>query len=293
MHAGPPEASRSPSADLTVSDVLLDGVGLARQARTTLAGADHGVLSLALAGMRQQRLSVQVPLHDEDGEPVLVIPRHGPTARAAEAGRLVSLALEPASAKGVRLRLVGRLRLGGNQEATSVRPDRQRNPLSASPAALRADQQPARLLVEQIYAGCPFQHPADRDAEQRIPVETYALTPPDYLAAHLPRMVRYVNLHHPDRVRRLAAATAGVPATGLVAASVAELSPAGALLRYVDADGGHDVLVLFTPPARTVPQLAATFATRLRAASTRADDAAGANDPNDPNDPGAPDDAGS
>ena len=237
--------SRSPvQVPTRASEVVFDDQQLARRARTTLAGADAGLL---LTGDRPglPRLAVPVRVFDDGGEALIRCERTSAVARAARARRLAALVLAPKPTFGVRLTLSGRLSLA---ERTGE--------LAASCAA----EVLIALSVDAVRVGCRHGHPASPAGEGRVrPVPLYAMAEPDVLAANIPRVVRLLNQEHAEELRWLAGYATGVPSHRLAAATLTGLSAQAAALCWIDQRGAHHTELPFARPARTLEELAATL----------------------------------
>ncbi len=242
--------SGSPSSPLR--DVLFDDATLGRRARTTLAGADSGVLSLGASSSTNR--PVRVPVIDDDGEPLLLCPPVGPAAHAARMQRLASLDLAPTPTFGVWLTLCGRLRL-------KSAPTRRLRAATACPACGhsrfpdRAYDITVALAVEHVHVRCPHPHEGWTSCPHggyALPIETYATAVPDAMAAQLPRVVRHLNQRHEGFVRRVAGRAGGRGEDELLLAVVRDLHVRGAQICWVDGEGANLTDVPFAAPARAV-----------------------------------------
>jgi len=234
------------------NELILDEQQLARRARTTLAGADAGLL---LTGDRpgRPRLAVPVRVFDDGGEALIRCEQSSAVAYAARARRLAALVLAPNPIFGVRLTLSGRL---SPAERTGVR----------AADVVVADVVIA-LSVDAVRVGCPHGHWGRPTAEGRsVPISLYAMAEPDILAANIPRVIRLVNHEHAEQVRWLAAHATGVPLHRLAAATLTGLSAHGAVLCWIDERGAHHAELPFARPAHTLEDLAATLRACVSAA---------------------------
>lgn len=242
-----------PSA--SAREVVLDEQHLAAQARTTLAAADTAVVRLG-PGRAGSATGYRVRVRDDDGEPRLSCRRDGAVHRAARERRVAGLLLAPHAAAAAAVRLAGRLVADSAAAAAG-------EPAASAQVSLR---------VEHVVIGCPHPGAGRRELrgvlregarEREIALERYALAQPDQLAAQLPRVLRHVNDHHGEQVHRLAAATAGRPPDAVLAASLAELSPAGVEINWIDEAGGHDHPIRFGTAAHTVDELVCALRAHL------------------------------
>jgi hypothetical protein len=242
----PPVVSRATAA----AEVLFDDHQLARRARTTLAGADTGML-LTADHRGRATLTVPVRVFDDGGGALIPCDRDSALAGAAHAQRLASLMLAPNPTFGVRLTLSGRLtpiNVGTDADADA---DADRTATRDMLVALR---------VEQIQAGCPHGQLGLRRAEQRqVPIAIYALAEPDALAANIPRLIAHLNSEHPEQVRWLAVYATGLPLARLVGATLTALTADQAVLCWVDESGAHPAILPFAQPAQGLSDLAATL----------------------------------
>ena len=222
---------------MTATEVLFDEHELARRARTTLAGAERGVLVVANGrATRYRELPVEVA--DDGGEALVAVPAGGPLDEAVGRRAHAALILEPNEQYGVGLTLIGRL-------LPAAGPD--------------DDDGPARsygsLTVERVLASCPVPERRDSVPRREIPLHSYAAAEPDAIAAHASRIARHLTEDHQDQVRRLAARCAGVPVERMAAAQLSRLAADGTQLWWVDDDGAHRIDAAFDPPARDLAEL--------------------------------------
>jgi hypothetical protein len=255
-------SNRSAQPGTRPSDAAFDDHQLARRARTTLAGADLGVL---LTGDDRGKIlrPISVRLMDDNGAALIRCAQGSAVAQAASDHRLAILVLAPNPSFGVRLTLRGRLcPAGGRGSGVGSALCNARHTASADPDIFVA------LHVDHVDVGCPRELPDGVPSGQRtVPTALYADAAPDLFAANIPRLVQHVNEHHSEPMRRLAAHTVGVPPSRLAAACLTELTAERASLCWLDEHGAHPAVLPFARPARTLQELAAT----LRACVTAAD----------------------
>jgi hypothetical protein len=221
-------------------DVLFDDRQLARRARTTLAGANAGVL---VTGDDRCRIvtALAAGVRDDDGEALIRCNRENALVPAARTRRLASLVLAPNPTFGVRLTLSRRLGLAdGTAERTAGHGDalcRANRSVSGTTDIVVA------LRVDHVSAGCPRDHPLNVLVEERaVPIDL------------------------DEQLRWLAAQAIGVPRSRVAAACLTALTAERATLCWVDQSGAHPATLPFARPARTLEDLAAT----LRACETAA-----------------------
>lgn len=246
------------------SDVMVNDVLVARRARTTLAGADTGVLLT-----EDDRGGIVTPISvrviDDHGNALIRCTSGDAVALAANAHRVAVLVLEPNPNFGVRLTVSGRLSTpnGTNGRVVGGLCDscRANRALSGAPDMVVA------LSVHHVSASCPHGSPDSAPNQERtVPIDIYAEAEPDLFAANIPRVVQHINTHHGEQIRRLAAHTVGVPPSELVAASLTGLTAEQASLCWLDAYGAHPAVLPFARPAPTLEELAATLRACVSAA---------------------------
>jgi hypothetical protein len=239
-------ASRPTSA----RNCLFDEHQLARRARTTLAGADAGLLVTGDAWGRTDHVTV-VQIVDDDGEPLIACDADGIVAHAAATRRLANLSLEPNPTFGVQLTLSGRL-------STVNKPDLA--PLGCSARGGVGATAFIALRIDRVSAACPHDRPRRTPDDRRdVPIALYANAEPDLFAANLPRVVRHLNERQAEQIRLLAAHAIGRPRAHLAAASVMSLTAEGAQLCWIDDSGAHRTTPNFPRPAPTLDALAGTL----------------------------------
>lgn len=259
-------SNRSAEQSTRVSDVMFNDHQLARRARTTLAGADAGVL--LLTGDERSKIvrPISVRLIDDDGDALIRCASGSEVAQAASAHRPAILVLAPNPSFGVRLTLSGRLgptdgtkgRVVGGRCA-SCRANRS---VSGTPDIVVA------LRVDHVGAGCPRERPDSVPSETRtVPTAVYADAEPDLFAANIPRIVHHINENHAEQMRRLAAHTVGVPRRQLAAACLTDLTAEQASLCWLDESGAHPAVLPFARPAPTLEELAAALRACVAAAN--------------------------
>jgi hypothetical protein len=244
---------------------MLNDCQLARRARTTLAGADTGVL---LTGDDRGKIvkPISVRVTDDNGNALIQCAIGSAVAQAASAHRVAILVLAPNPSFGVRLTLSGRLSPpdGTNGRAVGGRCASCR----ANRSAATAPDIVVAFRVDHVGAACPREHPGSAQNEERtVPIAVYADAEPDLFAANIPRVVRHINEHHGEQIRRLAAHTVGVPRSQLAAACLTDLTAEQATLCWLDESGAHPAVVPFARPAPTLEELAAALRACVAAAN--------------------------
>jgi hypothetical protein len=212
------------------SDLMFDQAELACRARTTLAGADCGVLVVAggrSAGYHERRVAVA----DDGGEPVLEV---GNGESAPSAGAHAALMLAPNEHFGVGLTLIGRLAI------RPVRPE-------------LAEAQVA-LTVERVLVSCP--QPGSHYPHREISLDAYAGAEPDPIAANGWRIARHLTESHQQQVRGLAAHCLHRPIDEILAAQLSGLTARRLELWSVDESGAHHNTLNFEHAAGDLTELA-------------------------------------
>jgi len=250
---------------LADNQAAFDDRELARRSRTTLAGADAGLL-FAGVGIGCPPAPSAVQVVDDDGEALVGCRHDSPIARAAQSRCIAALVLAPTPTLGVRLRLSGRLSPIGR--GTRQVQAENRLLMQARNTPLPASDMIVVLQVDRVEAGCPYPHPRALAAPGRlVPLELYAAARPDAFAANVPRMINYLNDHHAERLRWLASDISEVPLDRLAAAHLTALSPTTAGMRWIDETGTHDTTIAFTRPSNTLEELARAIRARIQTAA--------------------------
>jgi hypothetical protein len=239
---------------------------LARRARTTLAGADAGVVLLSGDDRGEMGKPISVRLINDNGDALIRCASGSAVAQAARAHRPAILMLAPNLSFGVRLRLSGRL---GPTDGTNGRLVGGRCPsCRANSSVPGAPDIVVALKVEHVGVACPREGPVSFTSEERtVPMAVYADAEPDLFAANIPRIVRYINAHQGEQIRMLAAHTVGVPRSQLAAACLTDLTAEQANLCWLDKSGAHQAVLPFARPAHTLEELAAALRACVTAAN--------------------------
>ena len=263
------DRSAAPTSEVARALRAFDDSQLAGRARTTLAGADAGVL-LTGDGRGKILRPISVQVIDDNGDAQIRCASGSAVAQAASAHRPAILVLAPNPTFGVRLTLSGRL--GPIDETNgrvvgglcgSCRANRRRSGAADNVVALR---------VVHVGAACPRDQSDSVLGEERtVPTDVYAAAEPDLFAANIPRIVRHINEHHGEKVRRLAAHTVGVPRSQLAAACLTDLTAEQANLCWLDESGAHPAVLPFPRPAPTLEELAAALRACVTAANANED----------------------
>ncbi len=222
------------SGPVPATSLLFDEFELARRARTTLAGAEFGLLVIADGGSARYR-QCQVTVTDDGGEAVLGTPVLGSVAVAATRNAHAALLLESNEEFGVGLTLIGRISLW-------------REPDDREPG-----QAAVGLSVERVLASCP--HGRTGQPRREIPLASYAAAEPDSIAAHGRRIAQHLTEHHQDQVRALLAQCTRRPAGLIAAAQVSRLRAEAIEFWWLDGDGAHEFRIAVDPPAADLTEL--------------------------------------
>lgn len=258
-------SNRSAECGPRASDVIFSDHQLARRARTTIAGADAGVVLAADERGRMVK-PISVRLTDDSGDALIWCASGSAVAQAARAQRPAILVLAPSPSFGVRLRLSGRL---SPTDVTSGRVVGDRCPSGrANGSVPGAADIVVALTVEHVGVACPRERSDCLASEERtVPTAVYADAEPDLFAANIPRIVRYINEHQGEQIRRLAAYAVGVPRSQLAGACLTNLTAEQASLCWLDMSGAHPAVLPFARPAHTLEELAAALRACVTAAN--------------------------
>jgi Protein of unknown function (DUF2470) len=250
-------------ASAALVDGVTDDVALARRARTTLLAAVTG--NLVVADGRRRSPQDSVPVFDDGGEAIMLVPRDGHVLEAARGRGHAALLIDGDPEFGVGVTLVGRLGVEGS--------DRQRADIVADPgraqdqAVATDDRVAVTLTVERVLVSCPYDALSVTTATRRpIPLDVYALAEPDRVTVEIVRTIPHLNSAHADEVRALAAFCAGVPAADVLAAELVHLCRSGFGLRWVGRDGADEERFRLPHPARNLAEVADRLQTYVGAA---------------------------
>lgn len=98
------------------------------------------------------------------------------------------------------------------------------------------------------------------------PVDVAEFTDPRHVLnrGYLQRTAEHANLCHATELRQSIAAVVGLPPIALLAASLADLTPEGVAVNWVDGTGAHRQQLWFNTPAHTPLALGQALRTELR-----------------------------
>jgi hypothetical protein len=254
----------SPASAALADGAATDDVALARRARTTLLAAVTGHLVVADGTRRSPQESV--PVFDDGGEAIMLVPRDGHVLEAARGRGHAALLIDGDPEFGVGVTLVGRLGVEGSDHwraAILADRDAEPGPVPAQDKGFATDDRVAvTLTVERVLVSCPYDELSVTTATRRpVPLDVYALAEPDRVTVEIVRTIPHLNSAHADEVRALAAFCADVPATDVLAAELVHLCRNGFGLRWVGRDGADEERFRFPRPARDLAEVA----DRLRA----------------------------
>lgn len=190
----------------------------------------------------------QLGITDRCGIPTLVCPVDSPVARAA-AGHASAIATV-ASGLGPRdsverqdtLTLAGRLEKVGEEHCDCCEEVR-------DVVSLRLN---FVLLTRPVLAGDPG---GPRERQLRIPLPAFHSREHLLNRGHLQRSVEHANDCHQQELRQTVALATGTRPAELIAVSLADLTPTGVALHWVDLDGANRREVTFPRAARSLPEL--------------------------------------
>ncbi len=247
----------------------------ARTARTVLAGARHGLLTLS-----GERMRGWVGLLDDGGEPIILAGAASPPAAAGLTGGHARV--DVPGPVGERVILIGDLRpRPGSAEQVTARLSTPERPVALVGAEAGLAAVALSVLEVVLCQPAPVEPAAvDRDragrvrtpggtrpgtrvtgrewateaTAQRIPLAAYALAEPDLVLAYAGDLTSHLNHAHAEQVRQLAAAaerlgTVAGPGVGeLIGAQVTGLDHTGLDLWRIGGDGAEAARLTFRNP---------------------------------------------
>lgn len=231
---------------------MFDDDELARRARTTMAGADVGVLLVADGGPAICSETV-VSVHDDEGEAVMGVPLDTAWLGSITSARAQwgSLVLKPAQHHGVALTLSGRLHRVDQDAAQATSgsiSDAKVGSIGSVPVAIR---------VEKVWALCPgLAASAAVTNAREIPLMRYASAEPDLFAANSRRVMNHLNRCHGEQLRVWVAAHAATTLDEVAGAAITDLTREGLDICRVDSAGAHHTHISFGSPVQTLDQFA-------------------------------------
>lgn len=165
-------------------------------------------------------------MQDLDGEPTFSCPAGSALALAARGRRSALMTLASglgrtgSADRAARLTLTGRLEWRGTAEC---------------PCCTEA-REIVVLVVNVVLLG---REGAPRGAQVRVPIEHFAAPGLSLNRGFLQRSVEHANGAHQEELRQAVATRTGTRLTDVVGVSLADLSPTGVDLTWVDPDGAH------------------------------------------------------
>lgn len=165
-------------------------------------------------------------MQDLDGEPTFSCPAGSALALAARGRRSALMTLAsglgtPGSPdRDARLTLTGRLEWRG-------------------PAECPCCSEPREVVVLVVNVVLLGREGAPRGTQVRVPVEDFSAPGLSLNRGFLQRSVEHANGAHQQELRQAVATRTGTRLTDVVGVSLADLSPTGVDLTWVDPDGAH------------------------------------------------------
>lgn len=233
---------------------LLDPAQLAGEARSILA-CPAGV-SLVVDGHPSVLDDEALGMQDVHGTPTFSCPPGSELAVAAEHHRSALITLEsglgaPGSDdRGVTLTLAGRLETRDVEDCACCEETRHVVVLELNFA----------LLTRPAPVGSDLP-----DQQVRVPLEHFRSPAHHLNRGYLQRSIEHANLCHQEELRRAVSTTTGTPMSRLLGVALADLSPAGVQVRWVDVDGAHLTDLAFPRSARTTSELGEMLRRELHA----------------------------
>ena len=236
---------------------MTDPDALAREARRTLAGARTA--TLLVEGLGRTHEPAHVLLDDHDGHPRFACPAGSAIATAAAARCPAILDVEPWTRDTL---CIGSVIFAGY--------------LATDPSAAGVPADLAVVELQLVSVVVEIDDPQSQSVVARqVPLNVYrgrdepAAARGSELARAAETMRVHTNAWHAERLRACAAARAGVPDGDIIEARLVDVAPDGAVLQWLDADGGHVAPMRFPRAAADRRQLADALRVQLCARGGR------------------------
>lgn len=231
----------------------LDPRWAAGEARSILACPSAASLVIEA---EEQSVIEQVGLADHRGTPTFLCLADSPLARAASSGRSARLTVtsglgpRDGTSRDDTLTLTGRLVRSGFERCTCC-------PEMHHLVSLDPD------LVLLARAGGSDADVPDRPLQ--VPLEDFRSAEHHLNRGHLQRSTEHANDWHHDELRHAVALGTNTRLGDLIGVRIAQLSPSGVTLRWVDVGGAHQRSVAFPRRARDLAELGELLRRQLHA----------------------------
>lgn len=233
---------------------LLDPALLAGAARSILA-CPAGV-SLVVDGHPSVLADEALGMQDVHGTPTFSCPPGSELALAAEHHRSALITVEsglgaPGSQdRRASLTLAGRLETRGAEDCACCEETRQVVVLELNFALLTRPVDAADDVPDQQF---------------RVPLEHFRSRAHHLNRGYLQRSVEHANTCHQEELRQAVSTTAGIAMSRLLGVALADLSPTGVQVRWIDEAGAHVTDIAFPRAARTTAELGEMLRRELHA----------------------------
>ncbi|WP_134766180.1 hypothetical protein [Nocardioides sp. 1609] len=118
------------------------------------------------------------------------------------------------------------------------------------------------LVVDLVVLSRPTAPGGER---QRVPVEHFRSADHLLNGGYLQRSTEHANLCHQDELRRAVSTTTGTRLADVIGVALADLSPAGVDVQWVDVEGSHVHRLVFRRVATTTEELGELLRSELHA----------------------------
>ncbi|WP_244929155.1 hypothetical protein [Nocardioides sp. W7] len=236
---------------------LLDPAELAAEARSILACP--GSVSLVVDGHPSVLGDDALGMQDVYGTPTFSCPPDSELAVAAAHHRSALITVEsglghPGSEeRAMTLTLAGRVETRGVEDCACCAETRHVVVLELNFALLTRHAAPA--------AG----DEREPDQQLRVPLAHFRSPAHHLNRGYLQHSVEHANSCHQEELRRAVSTTTGTPMGRLLGVALADLSPSGVQVRWIDAEGARHLDVTFPRAARTTAELGEMLRRELHA----------------------------
>jgi hypothetical protein len=196
-------------------------VSMVVEGETRLVDADH-----------------QLGLTDQHGSPTFVCTVDSPVARAAQAHRSALLTLTSGLGSRGSLERADTLTLAGRLERTGVE-----------------DCDCCGETRHVVTLDLSFVLLARADRQLRVPLDQFRSPAHHLNRGHLQRSVEHANDCHQEELRQAVSHGTGTRPGDLLGVRLAELTPSGVEIQWIDVDGAHRNVVSFPRTADNLDEL--------------------------------------